>query len=263
MQADVINRHASNPFFEIGRGIAHGAQSIVKGVKQIQGDATSFSRAIRIVGYIFALVVPMTQMKLRSVISLTDGLVGAAQTFGSVHDLVDKTDPEDVPVLSKLTATSYLVAGAASIVELADTVHLIDLPSVSSSTGSTGILGKIKITKESVAATISTAVTAACVFIGINATIKLGRSIKEINTAKTEGDNQELQLARMKRNEAILDLAFSVTEIALCVLSIFKAIPTVALIAIGIVSASFGIAAFLYSKHRDVVKADLEKANQI
>jgi hypothetical protein len=259
MQADVINQRASNPFFEIGRGVAHGAQSIVKGVKQIQGDATSFSRAIRIVGYIFSLVVPMAQMKLRSVISLTDGLVSAVQTFGSVHDLADKTDPEDVPVLSKLTAASYLVAGAASIVELADTVHLIDLPSVSSSTGSTGILGKI--TKESIATTISAAVTAACLFIGINASIKLGHSIKEINTAKTEGDDQELQLARMKRNEALLDLAFSVTEIALCVLTIFKAIPTVALIALGIASASFGIAAFLYSKHRDATIEALEKAN--
>lgn len=242
-----------NPFLAIGQGIVHGVRAVVKGAKEIQGDVTNLARAIRIVGYLYALIVPASQAKLRAVINLTDGFVDAAQAVSGVNDLTKKTGPEDVPVLKKAADVAFLAAGVGSVVQFLDHVNIIELPTVASSTGSLGIFGKI--TKDSLGNAVLGVLAAAFTLLGVNAGIKLGHSIKEINAAKLNNDDDALELARLKRNQAILDLVFSVSEVAFFVLGIVAAfvtaVPAVALIILGMAAAGLGILAFLHSQHRD------------
>jgi hypothetical protein len=243
----------SQQMYDFGAGIANGAVTVVKNIKLVQADSNNLSRVIRVVGYIFALIATAAQAKFRAVMAMTDEFVGAAQSICSLKDLTEKTKPEDIPALKKISDASFLVAGIGSIVQFADTIKLVDLASVSTSTGILSYLGS---NLKEIVGNVTTAIAGlAFILVGVNASIKLANSVQEIDAADTPND---LKKAQMKRNESILDLAFSVAEVAFCALAIFQVAAPVVLIVVGIVAASLGIAAFLYSKHRET---EIKKLN--
>lgn len=248
----------SNPFIGIGHGIVKGARTLIKSVKEIHTDASALSRTVRLVGYIFALAAPTAFPKLNSVVSIIDPFVDTIQSIGSVHSLVSKPEKGDHPVLKKMGDVAFLAAGVGSTVQLLDTVGLIALPTVSSSTGSLGVLGVV--TKSSLGNAVLGVLAAAFAIMGISAGLKLAESIKDIKIAKTADDKPAIEKAVLKRNQSILDIAWAVSEVAFFVLAIAAVLPPVGLIMFGMAAAILGIVSFLHSKQKNAIEEQIKVA---
>jgi hypothetical protein len=252
------NQSINNPFVGIGHGIVTGTREFFKGVKQIHSDASALSRTVRLVGYCFALIAPSAFPRLHSVTSIIDPFVDSVQSIGSVHSLVSKPKKEDQPILKKMADVAFLGAGLGSVVQLLDTVGLVSLPTVASSTGSTGILGLV--TKSNLGNAVLGILAAAFTLVGINSGLKLAQSVKDIKAAKADNNLNALDKAVTKRNQSILDIVWAVSEVAFFVLAIVAVLPPVALIAVGMVAATLGIVAFLHSQQRNAPEEQVKTA---
>ncbi len=242
----------SNPFIQICQGIGSGVSAVIKDAKDVHGDVSSTMKVWRSIGNILAVVSPTSNLKLRGMIHAADIFVDAGSTACAVKDLVGKTDKEDVRVLKKLEAVTFLAVGVGSIIQFLDYVNVITLPVVSTSSE---LIGRITIGL--VGHAVTGLLGVAFLFMGVNSTVKLVKSFQEIKAAQVDSDEQKK--ARLNRNQNMVDIAFAVAQVAFFTLGLFALASGVALVAVGVTGATLGVASYLYSVHK---KDEIDKMDK-
>lgn len=231
---------------DLALSIEDAIQSIFIALGQIRADACAFGRSLRFCSYtLFGIEKYLGKPGFFGVFTgryfQMDGFIDTINVFETLHYFVTgKFQDKNENIAGILGNIGYLTAGGLGILLFLDEMTALSLAGAAASLGNNPVFGLVA----QLGISLSDLALGTVIFsygcFGVSAIIRLVR-------AHAASDKSPAELARDKR-QAWLDLAWSITEVALKTFIITGGTSLIGLAVLGTIATGFGIASFLHSK---------------
>lgn len=234
-------------FREIGEGISDGAKGVFEGARkvvmafgQVRCNASAFSRALGLsvnafsaMGMAFGTAGAYAAAAKRFVV--TRNIIDTVQVLGPVS-YFGQGKYRAESIYNSLSNAAFLFAGTLGVVNLLSEVSLVNLAKVSDAFGKIPVLGQAA-GFVSLGSVITGAVGIGFAFLGADA-------IKRIVTEEE----------RAEKARGWVDLAWSVSEVALSVFMLSGCTSVPGMLILGSTALTLGISSYLYGVYQPVSK---------
>jgi hypothetical protein len=222
-------------FCELGKGLVEGARKTAIFAGQLFRDCTSLARVCRLGINAFSVIEkcigqPGLFTAINNQLGAAEGLIYTVSVGDQIKFFGTGKQKEE-SILNSLGQGALLAAGIGGVFVLLSQVALLSYTKISEAMGSIPVIGSF-MKDISLGQIVSGIAAAGFIALACDNASKIANA-----------DTKETRV------QAIIDLAWNISELALAVFVTVSAVSLVGLLVLGTVAAGLGITSFIYSKY--------------